>query len=300
MTTFRELTRTETYYVGGMFPVGYLSCLVGDGGVGKSFVMMLASMSITSGRRFLPTELEYPLYNDREVMVIDTENRARSFWERLTHLGGDDSKYYTPKNVLDTVAFTDANDILLIEQLAEDDKTDLIIVDSLAGFNPGVEENTTTASLPVKWLGHLAKKHNKAIVITHFLNKQDRPDRISTDNMRGSSGIQQFCELIWAIDKIKDSDTVRRIYQIKNNITEIDRTVYTAKLVDGNFEFIEDIEANELTGKQRRIKIFEDNIDSSDEMIAMLLLQEEPTQQYHNLLNWVRRRRNKTTTRVKA
>ena len=59
-----------------MFPVGRLSCLVGNGGVGKSFTLLLPSLSITDKRVFLPTD-NYPLFDDKEVLVIDTENRSK-------------------------------------------------------------------------------------------------------------------------------------------------------------------------------------------------------------------------------
>lgn len=291
MNKYSELEKEEIIYIGGMFPVGRLSCLVGNGGVGKSFTLMLASLSVTDKRLFLPKD-DYPLYDDKEVLVIDTENRSRSFYDRLILTEGDTSKYYVPKDFNESVVSTDTKDLDLIEELAKDEKTIMIIIDSLAGFNAGIEENSIESMISVKWLGHIAKKYNKAIVITHFLNKSEISGKINTENIRGHSSIQQFIELIWAIDKEKGSEKIKRLYQIKNNIEELDDTIYTFKLTEAEAHFITDIPSNELTGKQKRIKLYDENILKSDKEIATIIIEQEPTQQLNNILNWIKRRRN--------
>lgn len=291
MNKYSELEKEEIIYIGGMFPVGRLSCLVGNGGIGKSYTLMFSSLSVTDKRLFLPKD-DYPLFDDREVLVIDTENRSRSFYERLVKVEADTTKYYVPKDFNDTVISTSEKDLELIEELAKDDKTIMIIIDSLAGFNAGIEENSIESMISVKWLGYIARKYNKAIVITHFLNKSEVSNKITTGNIRGHSSIQQFIELIWAIDNEKGSEEIKRLYQIKNNIEKIDNTIYTFKLTEFEPQFITDITTNELSGKQRRIKLYDENITKSDKEIAAIILNEEPTQQLNNILNWIKRRRN--------
>lgn len=291
MTKFIDLPNEEVVYVGGMFPVGKLSCLVGNGGVGKSWTLLLASLAITDKRSFLPTN-NYPLYDDKEVMVIDTENRNRGFYDRLLLADADPAKYYVPKDVTDKIASTDPKDLELIEKLCEDDKTMLIIIDSLAGFNAGIDENSINAMISVKWLGYLAQKYKKAIVITHFLNKSDIIGRITTENMRGHSSIQQFVELIWAIDKERGSEKIKKLYQIKNNIAELDDTIYKFKLTNAEAIFL-NTDDNEESEIDKRVKIYDANVDKDDKEIALLIQELEPHQQLGNLVSWVKRRRSK-------
>lgn len=291
MTKFIDLPNEEIVYVGGMFPVGKLSCLVGNGGVGKSWTLLLASLAITDKRIFLPND-NYPLFDDKEVMVIDTENRTRSFYDRLIEADADPAKYYIPKDITDKIASTDTKDLELIEELCQDDKTMLIIIDSLAGFNAGIDENSINAMISVKWLGYLAQKYKKAIVITHFLNKSEVIGRITTENMRGHSSIQQFVELIWAIDKERGSEKIKKLYQIKNNISELDEKVYKFKLTNAEAVFL-DIPNDQENEIEKRIKIYEANIDKDDKEVALLIQELEPHQQLVNLISWVKRRRNK-------
>jgi RecA-family ATPase len=291
MVKYTELPREETIYIGGMFPVGKVSAVVANGGVGKSWCVLLASLSITKGVRFLPNE-EYPVWNDKDVMVIDTENRAKTFCERVILAGGSLERYYVPgEDICSAITYFDKRDKESIEEEIQDPNTMMVIVDSLAGFNGGIDENTVAASESIKWLGRLAQKYNKAVVLTHFLNKSEVTNRINTENMRGHSSCQQYMELIWAIDKDKGSEKIKRLYQIKNNITEIDDTVYRFKLTEASAEFLVTPTAEETSLKEKRAKIFEANIDKSDKEIAELILIEEPTSYLHNLVAWVKRRR---------
>jgi len=293
MRTFVGYEVVQPIYVGGMFPVGKVSALVGNGGVGKSFSVLLASLSITNGQRFLPKD-DYPVFDDKDVMVIDTENRAFSFCERVELAGGNLERYYVPaESLCSNISYFDKRDKESIEEEIQDENTLMVIVDSLAGFNGGIDENSIAASESIKWLGSLAQKYNKAIVITHFLNKSEITGRITTENMRGHSSCQQYMELIWAIDKEKGSEKIKRLYQIKNNITELDETVYKFKLTDASAEFILDSNTNETDTKANRIKIYEENVNKSEREIATLIQATEPESYLHNLIAWVKRYKNK-------
>jgi RecA-family ATPase len=288
---YSEMPVLPTQYVAGMFPIGKVSALIGNGGVGKSFSLLLASMSVTSGYTFLPRE-DYPIWDDKKVMLIETENRSRTFYDRLVLAGATIENYYVPTDCLtNTICFSDDKDRTSIEEEIQDPETVMVIVDSLAGFNGGIDENTVAASASIKWLGNLAQKYHKAVVISHFLNKTEIASKITTENMRGHSSCQQYIELIWAIDKEKGSEKVKRLYQIKNNVSELDDTVYKFKLTNASAEFLNEPSAAELKGKALRIKIYESNIQKSDKEIAELIHATEPDSIIYNLIAWVKRRR---------
>lgn len=291
VSVFADMPEQPIEYIGGMFPRGKVSALVANGGVGKSWCVLLASLSVTSGFRFLPRE-DYPVWDDKKVMLIETENRAKTFYDRLVLAKANIDNYYFPTDcVTNCISYFDKRDRESIEQEIQDPDTVMVIVDSLAGFNGGIDENTISASESIKWLGGLAQKYNKAIVITHFLNKTEINGRITTENMRGHSSCQQYMELIWAIDKERGSEKVKRLYQIKNNITELDDTIYKFRLTDASAEFLNEPNATDLHGKEKRIKIYEDNIAKSDKEIAELIHKEEPESIIYNLVAWVKRRR---------
>lgn len=283
-------------YVGGMFPKGRLSALVGDGACGKSFVAIAASLSITSNIPFLPKE-EYEVTNTGKVLIVETENRIKAYAERIDKLGGNRNRYCTAKNPFETLDFSVKDDLKAIEKTIETDNIDLVIVDGLAGFS-SVDENSSFITPCIKWLSFIAQKYNCAIVFTHFVNKGELINgKYHKKSLRGHSSIQQFPQIIWVVDvPDTEKDYIKRLYQIKNNTQQTDKTIYTFSLteVDDCFkiEFIDTIEVK--TKKQLRESIFQQYKTTEDNVILEQLLLHEPDTSKEALIKWLKRRRDKS------
>lgn len=293
LSKYANLVNPEVQYVGGLFPKGRLSLVVAEGSVGKTELLLQASLSVTESRQFIPFLNNYTTA-DEQVMLIETENRKYDMVSRLLNLNVDLDKYYFPKGINETINFSNSADLLIIKEQLKDFKTGLIIVDSLLGLNIGLDENKEEASKALTYLAQLAEEYQVAVVCTQYLNKTVITNKIKPGNIRGHSSIPQLAQLIWAIDK--QDAYVRRLYQVKNNLQNTDNSTYLYLLKDKYIDFIipkEDETAERKTVKDVRNKIYAQYINESDKEIAVRLHRLEPDQQLNNLVNWVRRRRQK-------
>lgn len=283
-------------YIGGMFPKGRLSALVGDGACGKSFVAIAASLSITASKLFLPKE-DYELTDTGKVLIVETENRIKTYAERIVKLGGNRLKYCTAKDPFETLDFSIKDDLKAIERTIETDNIDLVIVDGLAGFS-SVDENSSFITPCIKWLSYIAQKYNCAIVFTHFVNKGELINgKYHKKSLRGHSSIQQFPQIIWVVDvPDTEKDHIKRLYQIKNNTQQTDKNIYTFSLteVDNKFkiEFVETVEVK--TKKQLRESIFKQFENTEDNVILEQLILRESDTSKEALTKWLKRRREKS------
>ena len=280
----------DTQYIGGLFPKGKLSMIVAEGGIGKTELMLHASLGVTAGKSLLPGN--HYVTDQGYVMLIETESRKRDWIRRLVNLEANMSRYYIPKTINDTINGNNKEDIKAIYSDIEARPPELIIVDSLLGFNMGVDENTVAVGPGMCVLADIAEQFNIAVVCTHYLNKTLVNKRISVNNIRGHSTYNQLPQLIWALEK--EDTLLRKLYQIKNNLNNLDTTVHKFTVKNNQIVFADIAEQQIETGtKGVRNKIYADNITKSDKQIALLIQQKEPNQTIYNLINWVKRKRKK-------
>jgi|688.fasta_scaffold07496_16 RecA-family ATPase len=285
-----EVENVEVEYIGGLFPKGRVSAVVAEGGIGKSWCLVGASLSITSNIPFLPRE-DYEIKDTGRVLIIDTEGRIKSFVKRIDLLGGSRNNYITPKNPLEIVTYNVSDDIELIEKIIESENIELLIVDSLSGFNI-VDENTCQVLPCLQWFATIALKYNIAVVFTQLVNKSEIKDnKYTTRSVRGFSGIVQYPEIIWALDQPSPNKKIKRLYQIKNNIEQIDETNYIFKLENGSIEW--QVDPNEYKNKSEvRKQIYDENVSLSNKDIADLIKAVEPDTKINTILQWITRQRN--------
>lgn len=290
-------------YVGGLFPVGKLSALVGDGGIGKSWSLVGSSLSVTSSKAFLPTsDFEYPISNDYKTLVCETEGRVASYHKRIKLLGGDTSKYYTPKSISEIPIFQNSDDRVCVTNfLSQNTDTRFMIVDSLSAFNL-VDENSCEVLQCLSWLVEVAVRYQIAVVFSQLVNKKELDNnRLAKKNIRGFNGIPQMAEVIWAIDESPYNVKVKRLYQIKNNAEEQITEDFYYKLEQGSITWLEKEiglsafqakKTNTINKLEQRFQIFEANKELKTGEIAALLLEQEPDSNLNSLRQWVSNKKN--------
>lgn len=286
-----DVEEKEVELLAGMYPRGKVSALVAEGGVGKTWTLVASSLSVTSGISFLPTE-NYEVADNKRVLLIDTEGRVKTFVRRIDLLGGSRTNYVTAKNPLEIPIFSNEEDRNTIELVVEHEKIDLVIIDSFAGFS-NVDENTCQVLECLQWLSKIALKYNCAIVFTQLINKGElKEGRITTRSVRGFSGITQWCELIWALDCPTATDELKRLYQIKNNISKKDEKDYIFELKEEGLITWKDYTNQLKTKKRSRQEILRDNFQLSNIEIAKLIQENEPNLKLKSLEMWVSRNRD--------
>jgi len=261
-------------YVGGLFPRGRLSGLVGKSSDGKSLVTTLSALSITDN---IPFSSIYPCNNKDtgRALILDSEGRLRTLKQRVLKAGGTPKKFLIAAESCKILGYESTEDRKAIEECIEAYCPEFFVVDSFAAFSS--EDENTFAVMPcLKWLVMLCVKYNMAGVITQLVNKSEQKDgRITMNSVRGFSGITQMTELIWAIDNPSSNPNGRRLYQVKNNICEKDDKDYFFVIDDCGIEFVDELPLK--SAKTRRnedhYQFFLNNIDEDNSLIADMAIE---------------------------
>lgn len=158
-----------THLVEGLLPVDSVNLLVGDSGIGKSALAYQLGLSVAAGIPFL----ELPVPAAAGVLLIDFENSlpdARCIVkQQLRHL------HLTafPDGFMLWPAPAHLKPASLLEPIVEL-APDLIIIDSLRSFNPGMERDNQAAALQIKQFRELRPGYPMTFLLVHHLRKQRR------------------------------------------------------------------------------------------------------------------------------
>jgi RecA-family ATPase len=281
-----DFDNSPVEYIAGMFPKGKVSALIGEAGTGKSWVLTASGLTITDGKRFLPKD-NYVSRSDGKVLIVDTEGRIKTYWQRIQELGGTLDNFMAPCEKTHILEFK-PDDKQRVEKVIEIDKPDFVIFDSFAGLSD-VDENSSRVNECVKWFSGLALRYEVAVTYSHLVSKGDTKNgRLTKQSARGFSGLNQFVEIMWAIDTPDTrGEQFKRLYQVKNNFEQQDTTDYVFKLEDSTITFVEGGVQVKDEKIARRMEILEANRDKEPAEIARLIHQHEPEAKLNSLTQWV-------------
>ncbi|MDD2494932.1 MAG: AAA family ATPase [Tissierellia bacterium] len=177
LTSFKDIEEQETYWLWRPYlPLGKLSFIAGDPGVGKSFLTTFLASVISNGEKF-------PFSNDNvpqgNVIIQNGEDGAGdTIKKRLVLCNANYDNIYTieltKEHELDNNILLD--DIEEIEQLLKTIKPSLMIFDPITSFL-GSDTNMNAATdtrRALKPISKLAEKYNCAIVFVIHRNKSDK------------------------------------------------------------------------------------------------------------------------------
>lgn len=171
--------------------------LVGDGGVGKSFITMSLALAVAGGdEKFLGL----PVKKHGRVLYVDEENSADLVLQRLNALGMEKRH----KENLDYIWYAGVDLLNEPEKLLEealDAEPVLLVVDSLSRVALGAEENSNTEMnmLLRKGIVPLARDTGAAVLVVHHTSKEG-------GKSRGASGIRNAADQEIAVVRAKDQD----------------------------------------------------------------------------------------------
>jgi predicted ATP-dependent serine protease len=276
-----EMNKDKVEYIGGMFPRGRLSSLVGAGEAGKSFTLIAAAMSISNSKIFLPTNNYIPT-NNEGILLIETEGRMSLYAERLKDLGANLNNFTVPVSYDHVCRYSNQIDRKNIEEALEVDKHKLVILDSFSFFS-NVDENTYQVMDCLNWLVDLAVKYNTAVVFTQLVNKSTtNSGKITANSMRGFSGLNQLPQVIWALESIDKQH--KRLYQVKNNSKGKDDE-YIIEISDN------DVQVVETRKRTTRWDVYQENKTLPAKKLLELLQENEPDTDKQALNMWIRRQK---------
>lgn len=200
------------FVVDGLFPEGIVGVLAAPGGTGKSILLLTLSMHIAAGRTILGHSIARP----RGVLVCSAEDDVEEV-QRRTHairIAAEQSgEPFTDEDlnrvqVADLVGNTEEIVVMdgnnaVVNELAVDriveaanriEDLALIILDPVARFRSGGENDSGAATCFVKALETIRKATGATVLVAHHSRKGSTGD--SVDDIRGSSALVDACR--WA------------------------------------------------------------------------------------------------------
>ena len=223
----------------GHFPLGKLSLLSGDPGLGKSLVTLALAATVSRGAPWpIPGDGNAPL---GDVLLISAEDDAAdTIRPRLEAVGADLHRVHIVDGVpaVDnsgrpyTRTWTLADLPELDAKLAELPECRLLIIDPVSAYLAGTDshKNADVRSLLAP-LTELAGHHRVAIVAVSHLNKSAGPAMYRTT---GSLAFVAAARAVYAVTKDKEDPSRRFVLPIKANLApDNGGLAYCVAVVDG-------------------------------------------------------------------
>jgi len=218
----------------GWLPLGLLSIVASEPGIGKSALALRLAASVILG---LPWPDGKPFEGSRgSVLWCESEAAQAINLERAKQWGIPLNKIKLPllENPLVDVQLDNTTHRNAVLHAAQREDVQLIVVDSLRGCHR-LDENGSESIEIVMWLAKLARDTCKPVLLTHHLRKKSHfdGDSVNLDRLRGSSAIIQPARMIWAMDtpdpELPDH---KRLSVIKSNISKFPDPI--GFIVNGN------------------------------------------------------------------
>lgn len=204
----------------GRIPLGKLTLLCGDPGLGKSYITLDVAARVSTGQAW-PDDA--PAFGPATVLVLAAEDGlADTVKARLTAANADQSLIRVITPVEEEMADTSAHlnlgrDCQRLEQFAHEHDVRLIIIDPITAY---MGEKNANASAEVRALlqplATLASKCNCAVLAVTHLNKNS--DEGSTlYRALGSIAWTAACRMVWAV-RGSHSEPDRTLLPVKSNL----------------------------------------------------------------------------------
>lgn len=240
------------------FPQGKLCLLVGNPGVGKSFMSLDMAARISTGN-YWPDGDNLPEEAGRapegSVLILTAEDGlADTVRPRLDKMQADCSKIFALEGVhleqddtqlkfwpADELPVTDFFDIsrdieLLEKKIKQINNVKLVIIDPLSAYYGAKIDTHRNAAIRsvLAPLAGAAERHNVCIVgITHL---RKSPSEASIYRVTGSIGQTAAARAAWLIHPDKEDQDRRFLVCLKNNLTP-EKSGLAFKIIDGRIEY---------------------------------------------------------------
>ncbi len=216
-------------------PNGCLSLLVGDKGVGKSYLALALAKCVIEGRAW-PDQTPFT-GKPGKVGWCECECGHSALIVRRQLLGIPGTGIVFPGRAEDNVNLDSPDDRARVMMLLTDPDVRLLIIDTLSGSGRDRNENASGEMMgPMGWLAELAQKSNKVVLATHHTRKksEDRRYQITRlDDCRGSGAITQWPRSVIAVDALDPKNEKHcRVGSIKHNFSD-EPDAYGYEIIEG-------------------------------------------------------------------
>ena len=192
-------------------PLGAITILQGDGGLGKTTISSAIAAAITTGKG-LPGK-DITISCAPVIMQNAEDSYSKTILPRLEGFGADCDRIHVIDEDEQPLSFTDER----IEQAIIRTKTKLVILDPIQAYFGGKDMNSTGAVRPImKQLGKIAERNNCAILLVGHFHKQGNAPQYRG---LGSIDIYNAARSVLTVGKIEWEDDMRAMVQNKSNLS---------------------------------------------------------------------------------
>jgi hypothetical protein len=215
-------------------PLGKLTLVAGEMGIGKSFLMLYIACVLSRGAVFpdLPTE---PVKAGHTILVGAEDDLEDTVKPRLVAMGANTKRITAVgigKNPNGTAAYFCIADIDRLEAImAARPETRLIVIDPITAYLGPVNDHKNAELRAVLMpLAEFAARHRVAIVLVTHFNKGD--GRKVMSRVIGSVAYTATARAVWAV-ALDPEDEARRLFMpVKSNLA-IEKSSLAYTITDG-------------------------------------------------------------------
>ena len=210
-------------FIGGLFPVGFITLLAAPPGTGKTMFIQKSVSDLSIGGNFFDgfSEDEPP----RKCLIFAGE----AGYELLVRRGASLKWKINPKNVpvVDQHEF-EIKDIPImldnpegwrnVERLVEMYTPDIVIWDTFSSFHDADENKSREIKPLIRKIAKLCREKNLAAILVHHSRKRSASERnlsLNQDDVIGTSIFNRFVGLIIGIEPMKDDEKTLLVRPLK-------------------------------------------------------------------------------------
>jgi hypothetical protein len=224
-------------------PLGKLSLLVGDPGLGKSFLTLYIAAQVTTGRPWPDDPFKHPIFKG-SVIILTAEDdisdtvlpRLKEHEADLTRIRAIQGVTYDNPELEGPYHFDVRTHLPALEQaIVETPETRLVIIDPLTAYL-GKTDSHKNAEVrgALAPLAALASKHRVAAIGVSHLTKNQATKAIY--RTLGSLAFTAAARAVWVVSKDKDNPNRRLLTPAKTNLS-VDPGGLAFSIVDGIVAF---------------------------------------------------------------
>lgn len=209
------------------FPLGKISLIVGNPGLGKSFLSLCMAAHVTTGRPW-PDAKDMRIEQGSVLVMTDEDDLADTVRVRLDAAGADPTRVVAVKGVKvrvldgrEVVGFFDLKRCMpaLEDAVEKTGDVRLIILDPIAAYMGDINSNDNAEVRGVlSPLADFAAKHRIAVLGIHHLNKNTNVE--AAYRIMGSVAFVAASRTVWYVLVDKEDEERRKLLPGKNNLAK--------------------------------------------------------------------------------